>query len=145
MADPERTIEWARPVLARATHLLPSSGELEFLMQRARLEEACTAAFAQSNSLRAIVAKRGPLGCMLYERPAPMTGTQVSGYPADERFPTGAGDNFGAALLVGLLSGLPLGDAARHACAAGALAVEQAGLMKAFTWADVQARMGVAR
>jgi fructokinase len=145
MADPKRTLEWSGPVLARTTHLLPSGGELEFLMQTDRLEDACRAAFAQSQRLRAIVAKRGSLGCTVFERSAPTVGKQVSSYPADERFPTGAGDNFGAALLVGLLGGLSLGDAARHACAAGSLAVEEPGLMKAFTWKDVQARMGVGR
>ena len=103
MADPKQTLEWARPVLARTTHLLPSGGELEFLMQSPRLDEACRAAFAQCNRLLAIVAKRGPLGCTVFERSAPAVGQQVSGYPANERFPTGAGDNFGAAFLVGLL------------------------------------------
>jgi len=143
MADPKQTLEWARPVLARTTHILPSGGELEFLMQSPRLDQACRTAFAQCNRLLAIVAKRGPLGCTVFERSAAAVGQQVSGYPANERFPTGAGDNFGAAFLVGLLSGLFLGDAARHACAAGSLAVEEPGLMKSFSWADVQARMGV--
>ncbi len=139
MARPEQAREQARSVLARATHLLPSGDELKFLTAEDSLEAACAAAFAQGPRLSCIILKQGAAGARSFLRDDfAKGGTKIDAPIAVERYPTGAGDNFSGALLVALLTGHSVAEATRYACAAGALAVEQAGLMKTFTWADLE-------
>ncbi len=52
---------------------------------------------------------------------------RIPAVPAVERDPTGAGDVFGTALMIGLMEGRPLAAAGRLAAAAAALAVEADG------------------
>jgi fructokinase len=141
MADATKTRELSRPLLAQVTHLLPSGDELAFVMGEPSWEAGARRAFEVCPRLEVIVLKQGARGCLLLTRSTVTTGgIPIPGVPADERYPTGAGDNFGGALLVGVLAGLELPAAARHACAAGALAVEERGLMKTFDWAEVSRR-----
>jgi sugar/nucleoside kinase (ribokinase family) len=64
----------------------------------------------------------------------------VPGFVVEEVDPTGAGDCFNAACVIGLYAGWPLERTARFACAAGALAVTRLGPMEgAPTRAEVEA------
>ena len=143
MAGAQQARALSRPLLEQVTHLLPSGDELSFLMEQPSWQAAALRAFEQCPRLQVIALKQGASGCRLLTRAtAESGGVHVAGVAAEERYPTGAGDNFGGAFLVGVLAGLELEEAARHACAAGALAVEHPGLMKDFSWADVQQRLG---
>jgi fructokinase len=141
MAGAAETRELARRALEHVTHLLPSGDELAFVMGERDWRAGAERAFATCPRLEVIVLKRGAAGCLLLTRSSLESGgSAIPGVPAEERYPTGAGDNFGGAFLVGVLAGLPLESAAHHACAAGALAVEERGLMKTFGWSEVAAR-----
>jgi fructokinase len=141
MASATETRALAQRALAHVTHLLPSGDELAFVMGTPDWRAGAQRAFETCPRLEVIALKRGAEGCLLLT-PANLAagGSVVAGVPAQERYPTGAGDNFGGAFLVGVLAGLSPEDAAAHACAAGALAVEERGLMKSFGWAEVAAR-----
>jgi sugar/nucleoside kinase (ribokinase family) len=73
------------------------------------------------------VLKGGPEGCSIFQH-----GKQydVPGFPVTEIDPTGAGDCFSAAFIVGLEAGWPLEKIGCFANAAGALAVTKFGPME---------------
>lgn len=77
---------------------------------------------------QAIVMKRGARGALLCTRDETV---MVSAFEVEVVDTTGAGDAFTAALSLGLAEGLPLTEATRLGCAAGALAVTRLGTMNA--------------
>jgi len=79
------------------------------------------------SSEKILVYKRGAAGCTVY---AAGKRIDVPGFEVQEVDPTGAGDCFNAAFLVGLEENWPLEQVARFACAAGALAVTRQGPME---------------
>ncbi|MHB1293524.1 MAG: sugar kinase [Anaerolineae bacterium] len=125
------------PILRVADTVLPSGGELSALTGADSPEEGARRLLDEG--VRLVALKRGEQGSRLYTRDGAL---DVPPYQVAEVDPTGAGDCFDAALLVGLSEGWPLEKAGLFANAAGALATTRLGPMEgAFSRADVLAFM----
>jgi sugar/nucleoside kinase (ribokinase family) len=75
-----------------------------------------------------VALKLGDRGCRLYSADEVV---EVPARPVEAVDPTGAGDCFDAAIVVGLIEGLPLGKVGELANACGALATTKVGPMEA--------------
>jgi sugar/nucleoside kinase (ribokinase family) len=131
----EEAREALAPYIEAADLLLPTVEEAWAL---AGTDDDVAAARALMGDRDCVVAlKRGAAGCTLFvgaER------IDVPGFAVEEVDPTGAGDCFNAACVLGLDAGWPLERVGRFACAAGAHAVTRLGPMEgAPTWAEVEA------
>ena len=102
-------------VIAQADVLLPNEAEALALSGAVNLDAAVSALTATGSKL---VVKLGERGALCADASARR---RVSLPPATPVDTTGAGDCFNAALIAGLLQGLPLSRAAALGCAAGAL------------------------
>ena len=132
-------LEQARQVLApfveAADLLLPTAAEARALTGTTDDDAAAKALLAGRD--RIVALKRGAAGCTLYVKGERF---DAPGLAVDEVDPTGAGDCFNAACLIGLEAGWPPERVARFASAAGALAVTRKGPMEgAPTFKQVQA------
>lgn len=132
-------LEEAREVLApyveAADLLLPTVEEARALAGAADDDAAARALMGGRDGVVAL--KRGAAGCTLFARDERV---DVPGFAVEEVDPTGAGDCFNAACVIGLDEGWPLERVGRFACAAGALAVTHLGPMEgAPTRAQVEA------
>jgi sugar/nucleoside kinase (ribokinase family) len=123
------TVEAASAAFARfieaADLLLPTASEAQALAGIADDDRAASTLLGSSHKI--LVYKRGAAGCSVY---AGGKRLDVTGFRVEEVDPTGAGDCFNAAFLVGLEEAWPLEQVARFACAAGALAVTVQGPME---------------
>lgn len=113
------------PYLAEAAVLLPTAEESRALTGCADDDEAAAALL--DGRERIVVLKRGADGCTVFSRQGRLA---VPGFAVAEVDPTGAGDCFNAAFLLGLEAGWDLRRVARFANAAGALAVTVQGPME---------------
>ncbi|MCC7352611.1 MAG: sugar kinase, partial [Anaerolineae bacterium] len=133
----DRVREICQPILALCDLLLPSGSEATMLTGDTDEESACRALVARGIPLVAL--KRGERGSTVF------TANEVIEAPplqVEEVDPTGAGDCYGGAFVVGLLDGWGLARVARFANVAGALAVTRRGPMEgAPRRAEVLARM----
>ena len=120
----ERVRQVCQPVLAVADVVLPSGEEASMLTGIADPEEAAMALVGED---RIVALKRGARGSILF---TPFERLAVPAFRIQEVDPTGAGDCYGAAFLVGLLEGWPLTQVARFANAVGALATTKLGPME---------------
>lgn len=120
--------------LNRADMVLPTAEEARALTGTTNDEEA--AARLLSGSQRLVVFKRGSEGSTFF---TPEKRLDCPGFKVNQVDPTGAGDCFNAACLVGLMNQWPLNRIARFATAAGALAVTRQGPMEgAPSLADIE-------
>ena len=95
---------------------LPSELELNLLLDTSNVYEAAETFASWGTPL--VVIKRGPDGCLLYERDAHRF-TKIPAYPVDVVDVTGAGDTFGGAFTVGMTeTGDPVRSALMGAVAA---------------------------
>lgn len=119
----------ARGVMAdfieAADLLLPTAQEAHILAQVSDDDQA--AHLLAGSGERVVVLKRGSSGCTAYFQHKRV---DAPGFQVSEVDPTGAGDCFNAAFLLGMHLGWPLERTARFACAAGALAVTRLGPME---------------
>lgn len=123
--DSERDV--IEPVLERTDLLLPTADELEFLAGE-RIDDTDRAARALLDDGVSLVAvTRGSEGCSLYNTDGSV---HHDGFEMDAVDPTGAGDAFSAATVVGTLEGLSLDELAAFANASGAHAVAAQGPME---------------
>ena len=83
-----------------------------------------------------VVLKQGKEGAAIFTKEKP-EGIKVPGFKAKEVDPTGAGDSFGGAFIVGYLKGWDLEKITRFANAVGALKVEFFGPMPETTYEEV--------
>ena len=83
-----------------------------------------------------IVFIQGKEGCTLFT-PDKHEGKRVKGFKVNEIDPTGAGDSFGGAFIIGLLAGWDLEKIATFANAVGALKVEFFGPMPNTSFEEV--------
>ncbi|MGI6208778.1 MAG: sugar kinase [Anaerolineae bacterium] len=112
------------PVLEAADVVLPSGAEARMLTGAASDEEAARELASRG---RIVALKRGAEGSTVYSGPDAFA---VPSFPVEEVDPTGAGDCYDAAFLVGLLRGWDLPRVARFANAVGALSVTKLGPME---------------
>lgn len=128
-------------VLVATDLFLPSGPEL-FLFSDAP-DEAGAIADLLGRGIGAIVVKRGAAGASYHDKAGSVA---VPGFVVEEIDPTGAGDSFGAAFLVGWLSGAAPAEALRIANACGARAVTRRGPMEGTsTRADLETFFATAR
>ncbi len=126
MLDIEDILEMSIPVLNTSQILLPSGEEAEMLAGVKGAKKACQKLIKMGPEI--IVLKQGKEGCTLFTS-NDQDGQKVRGFKAIERDPTGAGDSFGGAFIIGYLAGWDLVKAATFANAVGALKVEYFGPM----------------
>jgi sugar/nucleoside kinase (ribokinase family) len=126
-----------QPILELAEVVMPSGEELLALTGAESVEAGAAALLARG--VRLVALKRGAQGSTLYTAEQALA---IPPFSVTEVDPTGAGDCFDAALMVGLLEGWPLENAGLFANAAGALATTRLGPMEgAATRAEVLAFM----
>ena len=113
------------PYLEIADVLLPTAEEARALSSFADDDDAARSLSAKSG--RVLALKRGAKGSTFYTSGKRL---DIPGFQVEEMDPTGAGDCFNAACLVGLSKGWPMEQIARFATAAGALAVTRPGPME---------------
>ncbi|MFX1498187.1 MAG: sugar kinase [Promethearchaeota archaeon] len=138
MLDIEKILELCKPVLRNAQILLPSGKEAEMLAGIEEKNEACVKLLGKDPKI--IVLKQGKDGCKIFTQKN-KEGVQISGFEVEEIDPTGAGDSFGGAFIVGYLAGWDLIKSARFANAVGALKVKHFGPMPDTTFEDVETFM----
>lgn len=122
----ETILKISAPVLESTTVLLPSGEEAEMLANIEGEDEACQILLEKGPEI--VVLKQGKQGCKIFSKDYP-EGIQIKGYEANEIDPTGAGDSFGGAFIVGYLAKWDLIKTAKFANAVGALKVEHFGPM----------------
>lgn len=112
-------------ILSQCDLLLPSEGELTLATGDDDIESAVECLFA--GGIKEIAFKQGRDGASVFLP----DGTRVrqAAFRADEVDPTGAGDCFGGAYVACRRLGMPVDQALRYACAAGARNVTMAGPM----------------
>lgn len=114
-----------REVFAKTDLLLPSGDEL-YLFTEAKTEDEAISELLEQG-IKAVVLKRGSEGASYYDE---QTVCHSPGISVEEVDPTGAGDCFGGTFVKFWLDGVPVMEALRYACAAGALAVTKTGPME---------------
>jgi sugar/nucleoside kinase (ribokinase family) len=130
---PERIRAVCEPVLACARVVFPSGAELAALTGEAKTDAG--AEHLLRRGIEIVALKKGDQGSTVYTRAGIL---DVDPYPVQEVDPTGAGDCYDAAFLVGLSEGWDLATIGRFANAAGALATTRQGPMEgAHTRAEV--------
>jgi len=110
----------------QACHLfLPTAPEALALAGTSDEDSAAKALLMDKGRL--VIFKRGAYGCTIYSHNKRV---DMPGYTVEEVDPTGAGDCFNAACVLGLAEGWSLERIARFSNAAGALAVTKQGPME---------------
>ena len=113
------------PYMAAADLVLPTAEEARLLTGADDVNQAAKMLLGDKD--RVVVFKRGVDGCTVFTQQARL---DVPGFTVDEIDPTGAGDCFNAAFLLGFNAGWELERVAQFANAAGALAVTKQGPME---------------
>lgn len=123
-----------KPVLKETDILMPSGEEAEMLAGVKGEKEASIKLLEMGPKL--VVLKQGKEGCMIFS-PENLDGVKVSGFKVNQVDPTGAGDSFGGAFMVGYLVDWELVKIAKFANAVGALKVQTFGPMPDTTYDEV--------
>jgi sugar/nucleoside kinase (ribokinase family) len=131
MLDIKTIINISKPVLEQTTILLPSGEEAELLAGVENAEKACK--LLLNKGIKLVVLKEGKKGCTIYSSELP-NGIKLPGFKVSEVDPTGAGDSFGGAFIVGYLAGWDLKKIGTLANAVGALKVTNFGPMPTTTY-----------
>ncbi len=118
------------PILERADVLTPTEEELSFLADTETVGNSEAAVDALLDAGISIVAvTRGAAGCTIHSADRTVS---RPGFDVEVVDPTGAGDAFAAAVVVGLLEGQSLEELATFANAAGSQAVTAMGPMEGY-------------
>lgn len=134
MLDLETILKICKPVLDVTDILLPSGEEAEMLASVIGEKDACQELLNRGPKI--IVLKQGKDGSTIFTKKN-LEGVKVPSYKVKELDPTGAGDAFGGAFIVGFLAGWDLQKIAKFSNAVGALKVESIGPMPETTYEDV--------
>ena len=126
MLDIKRIIEISKPVLDKTTILFPSGEEAEMLAGIKGEVKACKKLI--KDGLKLVVLKQGKEGCTIFSSGL-VDDIKIPGFNVEEIDPTGAGDSFDGAFIVGYLAGWDLKRIGTFANAAGALKVQFFGPM----------------
>ena len=139
MLDIETILTICTPILESTTILLPSGEEAEMLANVKGEAEACQKLLEMGPKI--VVLKQGKEGCTIFT-PENKNGFKIAGFKANEVDPTGAGDSFGGAFIIGYLNGWDLEEIARFSNAVGALKVEHFGPMPNTSYKEVKKLLG---
>ncbi len=134
MLDLETSLKISKPILEKTEILLPSGEEAENLAEIKGYKEACQTLLEMGPKVIAL--KQGRKGCTIFTSDE-FEGLQVRGYEVVEKDPTGAGDCFGGAFIIGYLAGWDLQKTATFANAVGALKVTNFGPMPNTSYEEV--------
>ncbi|MFX1591799.1 MAG: sugar kinase [Promethearchaeota archaeon] len=134
MLDLETILKICNPILETADVLFPSSEEAEMLAGIKDSKKACQNLLEMGPKI--IVLKQGSKGCTIFTLDKSQE-LSVKGFKVIERDPTGAGDSFDGAFIIGYLTGWDLKKTAIFANAVGALKVESFGPMPDTSYRDV--------
>ena len=126
MLEIETILTICKPVLKSTKILLPSGEEAEMLAGLKGEKKACQKLLDMGPEI--VILKQGKDGCIIFTR-EDSNGIKVPGFKVKEIDPTGAGDSFGGAFIVGYLAGWDIQKTAKFANAVGALKVEYFGPM----------------
>ncbi|MHA2430414.1 MAG: sugar kinase [Promethearchaeota archaeon] len=135
MLDIEIILKISDPVLNNTDILLPSGEEAEMLAGIRGEIKACKLLLEKGPKI--VILKQGSKGCTIFSAKYE-DGVKVSSFNVKEVDPTGAGDSFGGAFIVGYLAGWQLIRAAKFANAVGALKVQHFGPMPDTTYKKVE-------
>ncbi|TXT66673.1 MAG: 2-dehydro-3-deoxygluconokinase/2-dehydro-3-deoxygalactonokinase [Promethearchaeota archaeon] len=135
MLDLTTILKISEPVLKQTTILLPSGEEAEMLAGVKGEKEACLKLLEMGPKI--IVLKKGKDGCTIFTD-SNEKGIEIDAYTVKEVDPTGAGDSFGGAFIVGFLQKWELYQIGRFANAVGALKVEHFGPMPDTSYEEVK-------
>jgi sugar/nucleoside kinase (ribokinase family) len=133
MLDIETILSICQPVLNSCKIILPSGEEAEMLAGVKGEKEACRILLSEAVEL--VVLKQEKAGCTIFSKDGEMP---ISGFKVKEVDPTGAGDSFGGAFIVGYLAGWDLEKIAKFANAVGALKVEHFGPIPNTTFEEAE-------
>ena len=139
MLDLEIILKICKPILISTKILLPSGEEAEMLAGIKGEQEACQKLLDMGPEI--VILKQGKEGCIIFTKDS-LKGIKVPGFKVREIDPTGAGDSFGGAFIVGFLAGWDLEKAAKFANAVGALKVEYFGPMPDTSYEDALKLLG---
>jgi sugar/nucleoside kinase (ribokinase family) len=134
MLDIDTILRISKPILKKTDILLPSGEEAETLAGVNGVTQSCQQLLKMGPKI--IVLKQGRDGCSVFTINEPDE-MKVEGFKVIERDPTGAGDSFSGAFIVGYLAGWNLKQTARFANAVGALKVKSFGPMSDTTYEEV--------
>lgn len=134
LLDLEVILKICKPVLEMTEILFPSGEEAEMLAGINDPVEACQKLLEKGPKI--IVLKLGKRGCIIFTKDN-LKGVNIEGFKVNEVDPTGAGDSFGGAFIVGYLVGWNLKKAAKFASIVGAKKVEHFGPMPDTTYEEV--------
>jgi len=134
MLDLETILTISKPILEKTDILLPSGEEAETIANMKGPEKSCQKLLEMGPEI--VVLKQGDKGCTIFT-PEEINGLKIEGYKVNEKDPTGAGDCFGGAFIVGYLIGWELEKTAKFANAVGALKVESFGPMPSTSYQEV--------
>lgn len=129
--NPAPAVPFPDDVLALADLCVPNETEASALtgLEVTTADQACAAANAlRRRGARTVLVTLGAQGVVVVDGEGSL---HLPAVPVEVVDSTGAGDAFIGALAVFLAEGLPLGSAARRACAAAALSVTRAGAQAA--------------
>jgi sugar/nucleoside kinase (ribokinase family) len=128
----ETIIKICKPIVDAATVILPSGEEAEMLAGIKGEDAACKELLKRGTKM--VVLKRAKNGSRVY------TGSKVIDQPSfkvNEVDPTGAGDSFGGAFMVGYIKNTPIEENLKFANAVGAMKVTSFGPMPDHSRNDV--------
>ncbi|MHA1931261.1 MAG: carbohydrate kinase family protein [Promethearchaeota archaeon] len=134
MLDLNEILEICIPVLKETKIILPSAEEAEMLSGVKGFKKACQKLLEMGPEIIAL--KQGKKGCTIFTSDKPK-GVHIKGFSVKEVDPTGAGDNFDGAFIVGYLKGWDLKKIGSFSNAAGALKVESYGPMPDTSYEEV--------
>ncbi|MHA1987516.1 MAG: carbohydrate kinase family protein [Promethearchaeota archaeon] len=126
MLDLDEILKVSKPILETTEILLPSGEEAEILAGVKGSKEACQTLLGMGPKL--VVLKQGKKGTTIFNNDNPI-GINIKGFNINEIDPTGAGDAFAGAFVVGYLKGWDLKKIGVFSNAVGALKVESFGPM----------------
>ncbi|MEM3478985.1 MAG: sugar kinase [Candidatus Bathyarchaeia archaeon] len=121
----QKVREICKPIIERADMVLPNAEEVKALTNSHDVDSACSKLLDKGVNIIAL--KMGRLGSAIYEKGWKK---HIPAFTVEEVDPTGAGDVYDAAFVVGLLRGWSAEKAGYYANAAGALAVTKFGPME---------------
>ncbi|MFX1523560.1 MAG: carbohydrate kinase family protein [Promethearchaeota archaeon] len=134
MLDLNEILEISISILEETDILLPSGEEAEMLARVKGFKKACQTLLELGPKI--IVLKLGKKGCLIFTPEKP-EGLNILGFNVNEVDPTGAGDSFAGAFIVGSLKSWDLKKIGIFSNAVGALKVKSFGPMPDTSYDEV--------